>query len=174
LVRVEDANPHLRHDLEEAFFKSLTVVLHPDLSGHVFTEFPLGVVCNELTDCRKGEVWADRSRTIAKEGCNVVGVARITGLDYDRSTETCLGLYEVVVHCTCCEERWHRDTVCGGRLVGDDEDLCSVRNRFVRFLTETVNSLFETRFSFTLWPSSVENDGWELTRWSSFILLDAL
>ena len=94
---------HLAHDLQDALACGLDVVL--DGLVRVHAAQPVQVVADHVLDALEGEVRVDRASAVADQQCHVMHLTRVTALDDQAHLGALLLADQMVVHCSCQQQR---------------------------------------------------------------------
>ena len=128
-VGADDADAHLRHDLEHALTERFVQVADGLLRCHR-RDHP---AAHQLFDALHGEVGVDRRRSVADQESDVVHFAHVAGFDDDADLHAIAFANEVVVHRREHEQRRNRGQVGVGVAVGEHDEHRAVIDRGIDF-----------------------------------------
>ena len=102
LVGVEDGNPHLGHDLEQALLQSLAVIAHGFLRTHL-------ALWSQLPDRGIAEIGADRGCSESKTTGDLVDIADFSGFQDQGSSKPFPDSSEMVMNGTNSHQTGNRN-----------------------------------------------------------------
>ena len=94
--------------------------------------------------CFKGQVRVDTANAIAQQQCHMVYLARLSGFDNNRNTQTGALFNQVMVQSRASQQRRNRSLFLGNTTVGEDEDDLALFNVFIGQSKDFIQGLFQT------------------------------
>ena len=93
--------------------------------------------------CFKGQVRVDTANAIAQQQCHMVYLARLSGFDNNRSTQTGALFNQVMVQSRASQQRRNRSLFLRDATVGENEDNLTFFDVFIGQGKDFVQGLFQ-------------------------------
>ena len=94
--------------------------------------------------CFKGQVRVDTANAIAQQQCHMVYLARLSGFDNNRSTQTSALFNQMMVQACASQQCRNCSLFLGNTTVGEDEDDLALFNVFIGQSKDFIQCLFQT------------------------------